>query len=38
MAFQSLWNRNNPSDKIDPDGLWGPDTQTRLEISPVNGF
>ena len=38
MAFQSLWNRNNPGDKIDPDGLWGPETQTRLEISPVDGF
>ena len=37
-AFQSLWNRNNPSDKIDTDGLWGPFTQTRLELSPVDGF
>ena len=38
-AFQVLWNRNNPTDLIDEDGIFG-DIQTgpRLLISPVEGF
>ena len=38
-AFQILWNRNNPTDLIDEDGIYG-DIQTgpRLRISPIEGF
>ena len=38
LAFQMLWNINNPSDRITADGLYGPQTQSRLERSPANGF
>lgn len=37
-AFQRLWNRNNPNDKIDEDGLWGPQTRDRIKKSPAKGF
>ncbi len=37
-AFQRLWNRNNPNDKIDEDGAWGPQTQSRIKKSPAKGF
>ncbi|GAC1394148.1 MAG: hypothetical protein NVSMB47_02690 [Polyangiales bacterium] len=37
-AFQRLWNRNHPEDKIAEDGSYGPDTQKRLGMSPANGF
>ncbi|HET9478131.1 MAG TPA: hypothetical protein VFO72_02225, partial [Pyrinomonadaceae bacterium] len=38
-AFQVLWNRNNPEDLIDEDGIFG-DIQTgpRLLLSPIEGF
>lgn len=38
-AFQVLWNRNNPNDLIDEDGIFG-DIQTgpRLLLSPIEGF
>jgi uncharacterized protein (TIGR03382 family) len=38
LAFQRLWNRNNPNDKIAEDGDYGPATETRLVKSPVGGF
>jgi uncharacterized protein (TIGR03382 family) len=38
LAFQRLWNRNNPSDPIDEDGLYGPMTEGRVMMSPVGGF
>lgn len=38
LAFQKLWNRNNPSDKIAEDGVWGPGTESRMRKSPANGF
>jgi hypothetical protein len=38
LAFQRLWNRNNPSDTISEDGLYGPHTQARLQMSPATGF
>jgi hypothetical protein len=38
LAFQRLWNRNNPSDKISEDGDYGPQTETRLKKSPATGF
>lgn len=37
-AFQTLWNKNNPDDQIAVDGLFGPNTASRLEKSPANGF
>ena len=38
MAFQRLWNRNNPQDRIDEDGVYGTQTANRLAKAPVNGF
>jgi hypothetical protein len=38
LAFQRLWNRNNPGDKITEDGLYGPQTESRLRASPSTGF
>ncbi|MEZ4437947.1 MAG: M15 family metallopeptidase [Polyangiaceae bacterium] len=38
LAFQQLWNLNNPSDVIAEDGLYGPQTEGRLEMSPAEGF
>lgn len=37
-AFQRLWNRNHPSDTIAVDGIWGPQTQARMQKSPAGGF
>jgi peptidoglycan hydrolase-like protein with peptidoglycan-binding domain len=37
-AFQQLWNKNNPGDKIAEDGQWGGQTHSRLDKSPVSGF
>jgi hypothetical protein len=37
-AFQRLWNRNNPSDKISEDGAYGPQTEARLAKAPATGF
>jgi hypothetical protein len=38
LAFQRLWNRNNPDDPIGEDGDYGPETAERLAQSPVGGF
>lgn len=38
QAFQRLWNRNHPTDKISEDGVYGPATESRLSRSPVGGF
>lgn len=38
LAFQRLWNRNNPNDKIAEDGLYGTQTENRLKKSPAAGF
>ena len=38
LAFQRLWNRNNPGDKIAEDGSYGPDTESRLRQAPATGF
>jgi len=38
LAFQKLWNRNNPADKIGEDGSYGPQTEARLRKSPATGF
>ena len=37
-AFQRLWNRNNPNDKIIEDGSYGASTESRLAKAPVGGF
>lgn len=38
LAFQRLWNRNNPQDQIAEDGDYGPQTEARLKSSPSGGF
>jgi hypothetical protein len=38
QAFQILWNKHNPLDRIDEDGAYGPETAARLDRSPANGF
>ena len=38
LAFQRLWNRNNPNDKISEDGSFGPQTESRLKLAPAAGF
>lgn len=37
-AFQRLWNRNNPADRITEDGLYGSNTAARLMKAPCNGW
>ena len=37
-AFQKLWNMHNPNDLIEEDGRYGPETEKRLEASPIEGF
>jgi hypothetical protein len=37
-AFQILWNKNHPNDKIAEDGGWGPNTERALNNSPSTGF
>lgn len=37
-AFQRLWNRNNPADRIAEDGAYGTSTEQRLARSPLGGF
>lgn len=37
-AFQRLWNRNNPGDRIAEDGAWGPATSARMDRAPAGGF
>lgn len=38
LAFQRLWNRNNISDRIAEDGLYGWQTESRLQRSYIHGF
>lgn len=38
LAFQRLWNRNNPSDPITEDGVYGENTAARLYNAPVDGW
>jgi hypothetical protein len=38
LAFQRLWNFNNPGDLIGEDGAYGPQTEAKLVISPAEGF
>jgi MYXO-CTERM domain-containing protein len=38
LAFQKLWNQNNPGDKIAEDGDYGPMTAARIAKAPTTGF
>lgn len=38
LAFQRLWNRNNPNSRIAEDGVYGPQTESQLLNSPAEGF
>ncbi len=38
LAFQQLWNRNHPNDKISESGRYGPATEQRLKKAPADGF
>lgn len=38
LAFQRLWNQNNPNNKIAEDGIFGDETEERLVRSPSEGF
>lgn len=38
LAFQQLWNKNHPNEKIGEDGAWGAKTQSALNRSPSTGF
>lgn len=38
LAFQKLWNRNHPTDKLTEDGRYTPATEQRLKQSPPDGF
>ncbi len=38
QAFQRLWNRNHPDDKIAEDGAYGGQTEARIKQAPIGGF
>lgn len=38
IAFQTIWNLNNPTDTIADDGIWGPTTRARMEKTPCQGW
>jgi D-alanyl-D-alanine carboxypeptidase len=38
LAFQRLWNRNHPEDRIGEDSDYGPATEERLAKAPIGGF
>jgi N-acetylmuramoyl-L-alanine amidase len=38
LAFQQLWNKNNPDDRISEDGEFGSQTEAALNRSPAQGF
>ena len=38
LAFQRLWNRNHPDDRITEDGRYSSATEQRLKKSPADGF
>lgn len=38
LAFQRLWNRNHPDDRLDEDGDYGTETEKRILKSPASGF
>ncbi len=38
LAFQKLWNCNNPNDAILEDGIYEAETEKRILKSPIDGF
>jgi hypothetical protein len=38
LAFQKLWNRNHPTDKVTEDGRYSPAVEQRLKQAPPDGF
>jgi len=38
QAFQRLWNRNHPDDRIAEDGAYGAGTAARMRVAPAAGF
>ena len=38
LAFQKLWNKNHPNERISEDGAFGPQTESALNRSPAMGF
>jgi hypothetical protein len=38
LAFQRLWNRNNPKDLVPENGRFGAPTEQRLKKAPADGF
>ncbi|NEP25054.1 M15 family metallopeptidase [Moorena sp. SIO3I6] len=38
LAFQQLWNLNNPTDRIKQNGMFDAETELRLNNSPIDGF
>ena len=38
LAFQQLWNKNNPSDAISETGRYNAETEKRLKKAPADGF
>ncbi len=38
LAFQRLWNRNQPGQAIAEDGVWGPMTELAMRMAPAEGF
>ncbi len=38
LAFQQLWNKNNPHAPIDEDSQFGDETEDKLMQSPIDGF
>ena len=38
LAFQRLWNKNNPGARISEDGAYGPQTEGAIKKAPAAGF
>ena len=38
VAFQRLWNKNNPTAKISEDGIYGPATANAFNKAPCGGW
>lgn len=38
LAFQRLWNKNNPGARLVEDGDWGPATEGAMAQTPTTGF
>lgn len=38
LAFQKLWNKHNPNERLTEDGVWGARTASFVARSPSDGF